>query len=112
MKLHKLLFAVTAPFLALSANIATIDVPGPLGVNGTAPQAINSFGVVAGFSNDAAGVSHGFIRKEGKFTAFDYPGFLQTSIRGINNRGELVGQIDNGPVTSQTKPTSGFIRDI
>ena len=107
MKLSGALFALSVPIAALAANVSTIDVPGPLGVGGTAPQAINSLGAITGFSLDAAGVAHGFLLWKGKFTTIGYPGALQTSPRGINNEGDVVGQFDNGPAST----TSGFIRE-
>jgi len=109
MKLSGVLFALSLPIAALSADVFKI-IDDPAATTGTAPQAINSLGLITGSYNPNTG-AHGFLLQNGKFTTIDYPGFLQTLPRGINNEGDIVGQVDNGPINQAVKPTSGFIRE-
>jgi hypothetical protein len=62
-------------------------VPGALA---TVIYAINEAGVMVGTYRDAAGW-HGFVWDRGALQTVDYPGAANTTISGINNRGELVG---------------------
>jgi hypothetical protein len=84
-------------------TITTFDAPGagtnPNTFGGTFPAGINLQGSVAGYLNDANGVSHGFVRtSDGKFTIFDAPGAdlnpadqAGTLFSGINNLGATSG---------------------
>src|SRR5580658_7207234 len=109
MKLTGILTLLNLPIAALALSTSTFEVPGPNGLNGTAPQAISSMGDITGLSFDGGGFAHGFLLRKGVFSTIDYPGFVHTTPRGINNQGEVVGQIDNRPITDSTKPTSGFL---
>src|SRR5450755_4267196 len=109
MKIQAIFVTLTLPLTALAISTSTFQVPGPNGVNGTAPQAINSLGDITGLAFDGGGISHGFLLRKSVFSTIDYPGFLHSTPRGINNRAEVVGQIDNRPVTDSSMPTSGFI---
>jgi hypothetical protein len=84
-------------------TITTFDAPGagtnPNTFGGTFPVGINSQGSVAGYINDANGVSHGFVRtSDGGFTTFDAPGAdvnpadqAGTLFSGINDLGSISG---------------------
>jgi len=58
----------------------------------TVLRAINNEGVIAGFYG--LSVAHGFVLTEGLFKPRDFPGALDTGVRGINNRGDLSGTYD------------------
>ena len=58
----------------------------------TVLRAINDEDVIAGFYG--LNVVHGFVLSEGLFTPRDFPGALDTAVRGINNRGDLSGTYD------------------
>ena len=58
----------------------------------TVLRAINNEGVIAGFYG--LSVAHGFVLTEGLFTPRDFPGALDTAVRGINNQGDLSGTYD------------------
>lgn len=54
----------------------------------------NDAGDVAGSFNNSG--SHGFVRTSGGFITIDYPGTTQgTTIRGLNNLGDLAGEYDD-----------------
>jgi hypothetical protein len=79
-------------------KFVTFDVPAadqtPGSFNGTAAQAINDAGVVAGSYFDASGEGHGFLRSaEGKITTFDAPssGGSGTTPIALNLEGAVVG---------------------
>jgi hypothetical protein len=84
-------------------TITTFDAPGagtnPNTFGGTFSNGINVKGSVAGYVNDANGVSHGFVRtSDGKFTMFDAPGAdlnpadeRGTIFTGINDLGAVSG---------------------
>ena len=76
---------------ATAANGQTyisFDVPGS---TYTGAGGINRDGAVVGRYIDAAGTSHGYLLKEGKFTTLDYPGAVYTQAWGINSQGDIVG---------------------
>jgi hypothetical protein len=88
---------------AHAATFITIDVPGATG--GTVAQSINSGGAITGYSVDASGVSHGFLRSAGgTITSFDVPGAGTASGQGtagtsINTTGSITGYyVDAGGV--------------
>jgi probable HAF family extracellular repeat protein len=88
------LYVITYAFgLGLSAKgqdwnrkplIITFDAPG-VGTGeyqGTYPQGINRYGEIVGFSIDANGVLHAFLRApNGTFTIVDAPGASQKMVR-------------------------------
>jgi probable HAF family extracellular repeat protein len=39
--------------------------------------------------------SHGFLLTEGRYEAIDFPGAAYTTVLGINDDGEIVGQFTN-----------------
>jgi uncharacterized membrane protein len=60
------------------------------GATNTAPVAINNHGTVVGFFNKA-GITQGFIWKNGNFTTIRYGTNKVTQALGINDRGQIVG---------------------
>jgi hypothetical protein len=86
-------------------TITTFDAPGAGSVpgseqgtfQGTFPLSINPAGAIAGVTQDASNVLHGFLRdRDGTFTTFDAPGagndsFQGTGPSGINPAGSIVG---------------------
>ena len=69
----------------------------------TVLRAINNEGVIAGFYG--VNVAHGFLLHNGLFVPIDFPGALDTALRGINNWGDLSGTYDTVPNGAQI----GFI---
>ena len=60
------------------------------GATGTTAMGINARGDVVG-SYVQAGVSHGFLLRDGAFTTIDVPGAAGTDARGISPAGDIVG---------------------
>jgi uncharacterized membrane protein len=93
------------------------DAPGAgaeRGLNeGSTAYGINEFGVITGYTEDAKGVNHGFVRyADGRFATFNAPGAgtvasQGTIAPGINNRGETAGYYTDGKNT-----THGFVRSF
>jgi len=81
-----------------------IDVDGSIL---TAAFAVNNQGVVAGHYVDGDGVTHGFLYRRGRFETVDYPGALDTRIRGIDDQGNVMGNF--GSIADGVE--HGFIRD-
>jgi uncharacterized membrane protein len=71
----------------------------------TVLRSINDEGVIAGFYG--LSVAHGFVLTGGSFIPRDFPGALDTAVRGNNNRGDLSGTYDTA-----NGPTTGFIRPL
>jgi len=67
-------------------------------------RAINDEDVIAGFYG--LNVAHGFVLIDGLFIPRDFPGALDTAVRGINNRRDLAGTYD----TAIHPDPIGFIR--
>src|SRR5262245_8656804 len=63
------------------AGYASVDVPG---ATLTSAQGINARGDIVGFYANATG-THGYVRRDGVFTTFNYPGAAYTDARGINS---------------------------
>ena len=57
----------------------------------TTAAAINNSGEIAGFYEDAGGVTHGFLDNGGLFTTVDPPGATETQLLGLNDQGVAVG---------------------
>ncbi len=96
-------------YLLHNGVFTTIDFPGAVS---TRASDINNRGQIVGEYLDAAGATHGFLRRSsGAFTTIDVPGATGTAISGINDRGRMIGvygdakgilhafQLDNGVVT-------------
>jgi uncharacterized membrane protein len=100
-----------------SGEIISFEVPGaditPGDYNGTYPSAINDWGVITGYYEDANDEVHGFIRTpDGKYIAFDAPGAAAvpgsnagTSPSSINDLGEIAGSYNDSSGVSH-----GFLR--
>lgn len=73
---------------SITYNYANIAFPGALltKVNG-----INNGNVVVGSYLDSSSNEHGFIYRNGKFTAVNFPGASDTQVLGINDFGDIVG---------------------
>ena len=87
--------------------ITQFDVTGP-NVSDTFPTSINDAGAITGSYGPAGGQQpHGFVRdSSGTITTFDVPNSLQTTPRGINAAGAVVGYF-----ADTTDVEHGFVRD-
>ncbi|HEX7895340.1 MAG TPA: Ig-like domain-containing protein, partial [Terriglobales bacterium] len=84
-------------------NYAKIAYPGALL---TEVNSINNSNVVVGSYLDSSSNSHGFIYRNGKFTAINFPGATDTEVFGINDFGDIVGLYQTaGPLNFH-----GFVR--
>lgn len=74
----------------LGYSYASFDVPGSTDTN---PEALSQTGWVGGYSVDAAGHGHGFVRDPGgNLSGFDATrGITKTVVQDINNNGQSVG---------------------
>ncbi len=90
------------------ATYISFDVPGD--ANGTFAAGINDWGTVTGGYDDAADISHGFVRDPfGNITSFDAPGpDGGTYASAINNLGTITGEWCNATYTD----CPGFLRDL
>ena len=79
------------------------------GADITIAQGINNAGTIVGvYVRFAEGLAHGFVLSKGVFTTVDVPGSLETEIRSINSKGEIVGvfTVDLG---NDKTATHGFL---
>jgi hypothetical protein len=83
-------------------HFLTVDVPG---ATTTEVSAVNNAGVLVGSYEGKAGIAHGFLKKNGKFTSFDPPGSTGTFPSGINDWGVTVGTYIDSSGNSH-----GFVR--
>lgn len=67
----------------------TVDYPGFVSFNG--PIGINKYGDTAGFYQDKNNVMHCYVRKNGQFKNFDYPGAKATWCTAITDSGDVAG---------------------
>jgi hypothetical protein len=73
----------------------------------TGPTSINKKGEIAGYYDDFAFNSHGFVRDpSGKITTFDVPGSSATVASSVNDKGAITGYY-----LMPTGTHHGFIRD-
>jgi len=94
--------------------------PLPPGFDGitsfASPIGINDAGVITGATFETTGISRGFILKEGVYTFFSAPGWVDTIPRTIGNptaahpEGLVVGYVDDG-VFETSESTNGFVYD-
>ena len=92
-------------FLLADGTLTTLDPPGS-----TSTQAfgLNNRGQVVGAYLDAAGNTHGFVYRDGRFQSVDDPqGVNNTLINGINPRGQIVGFY--GPDACGGDVCNGFV---
>jgi probable HAF family extracellular repeat protein len=89
------------PFVHTAAKYTTILIPG---AKSAWLAGINSIGVMCGGYLDDSNVVHGFTYAGGIAAPFDPPGSVYTSVRDINDAGDLAGTYvdDSG--------THGFVR--
>jgi hypothetical protein len=80
-------------------NGAFAQVPGYPGAIQTWPWAINTKGDLAGYVQDSAGVTHGFVLEKGVYTLLDYPGAAFTVAVALNDSGEVAGYYCNTTAT-------------
>jgi probable HAF family extracellular repeat protein len=80
-------------FVLRDGVFQVIDVPS--GTNGTVAFGVNDLGQIVGdyFTGEFIAGTHGFLLDAGVFNTIDVPflGSFNTVVRGINNRGDLVG---------------------
>lgn len=62
---------------------------------GTFAAGVNARGDIVGRYLDARGVTHGFLLRQGVFSAIDFPDASFTAARAINARGDIVGRFDD-----------------
>lgn len=74
--------------MSVAYEYASVSFPGAsvTNVNG-----INNSNVMVGSYFDSQDVVHGFIYREGKFTAVNFPGATETEVLGINDNDDVVG---------------------
>jgi probable HAF family extracellular repeat protein len=75
-------------FLLDHGRYTTLDFPGALG---TLAYAINDSGSIAGFYEDSATVSRGYLYQNGTFIGLNFPNSQWTVPLGINNAGTVSG---------------------
>jgi probable HAF family extracellular repeat protein len=81
---------VTRGFLRLAnGSFYTFSAPGA--VNGTWGQDVSDDGVIVGRYFDADFNSHGFVLDHGRFREVEFPGAMETTLRGIGSDGQLTG---------------------
>ena len=56
---------------------------------------VNNLGAIVGLYKNQAG-THGFVLIQGAFTTVDFPGSVLTTLLGINDLGQMVGQFQVG----------------
>lgn len=66
-----------------------LDFPGAAK---TEARCINDASMVVGWYNTGGSYSYAFVRKDGRFFSFGYPGAVFTGAAGTNNDGQIVGQ--------------------
>jgi probable HAF family extracellular repeat protein len=82
------LSGVAHGFLYSGGSYITLD--DPLATGGTYLSAINNTGQIVDYYNDGSG-QHGFLYNHGSFTTLDNPLGVGTSLTGINDYGQIVG---------------------
>jgi len=82
---------LSSALFATDYRYTKIDVPNS---SLTILRGINARGDIIGGYNDAGGVSHDFLLRNGVYTNIDYPGGAGTA-RAMNARGDIVGVLDD-----------------
>ncbi len=83
------------------------SIPDPPGLVNPNVHGINNRGDIVGFGYDASGAPHGFMFDGTNFTSIDVPGASQSIALGINDRGQIVGEV----VLDDGTRISGFLLD-
>ena len=79
----------TIGFTLIDGVFTTYDFPGS---KNTYFYALGNNGQAAGYYEDSDGLAHGMILEEGELRQYDYPGAVQTFLRGISDAtGKLTG---------------------
>jgi probable HAF family extracellular repeat protein len=97
-----LLLLATAPLALAQGTYTQIDEPNA--VYGTQVYAIDAAGDMVGAFQDANTDWHGFLFSGGVYTTIDYPGSTSTVLTGLNNAGQIVGNVE--------VPQVGFLYDV
>jgi hypothetical protein len=85
-------------------SFRVISVPGSIF---TTTFNITDTGIIAGSDMDANGAFHGYVSVDDHFQTVDYPGAVDTRVRGIDRSEELLGNF--GSVAEAVE--HGFIKD-
>ncbi len=99
-----------------NGSFTTFNVPGGFNYCCTQGESVNDTGQTVGYFVYSNGFDiyalHGFLYSGGSFTTIDGPGADQfygnTTARGINNAGQIVGYFDDG---NYGDPQHGFLLD-
>ena len=87
----------------VSVGFSSFDFPGS---SFTEAGAITPSGVIAGsYFTPADGRQHGFVLRDGVFTAVDVPGAVSTFVGWINAGGDIVGNYNS----SFSEPVHGYV---
>ncbi|HKO05508.1 MAG TPA: hypothetical protein VJW51_12200 [Candidatus Acidoferrales bacterium] len=90
---------------------SVVDIVPPDSGGYTEANGINNSGTIAG--RDLGTVFQGFLFSNGSYTYFDVPGATNTSLFGINNLGDIVGDyIDAGGVQHGFVMSNGSVTTI
>jgi uncharacterized membrane protein len=92
--LKVVLFWLAFNSTAFAADYRFVKIDFPNEFN-TIASGINARGDISGRYDDANGVVHGFLLRNGVFTTIDVPGASFTSARAINARGDIAGRMQD-----------------
>ena len=89
---------VSHAIVGVPGGFTTIDPPNTLETpsGGAFAEKINNIGTVVGQYTDASGITHGFVLASGVYTTIDAPGATLTTLFGINDKGQIVGESNIG----------------
>jgi len=92
----------TQPFLLTGQHLQRLNLPAAWNGTDLFPMAINDFGAIIGSYGatvDGAdfATTHSFLLQFGIWQKIDFPGAAQTTVTGINNRGEIFGTYNTVP---------------
>jgi uncharacterized membrane protein len=87
------------------------QLPDYPGATQTWPWSINNRGDIAGYVEDSAGNTHGYLLQNGVYTLLDVPGAAYTIAVGLNDSDEVVGLywITVADCLSPNSSTYGFL---
>ena len=110
--------AVAQTATSVTYEYANVKFPGARITNA---NGINNSNVIVGSYFDSQDFVHGFVYRNGKFSAINVPGATETQVLGINDKGEMVGMYQypgalnfhgflrqNGSFISIDDPTAQF----